>query len=97
MSGERYALDRVLWEVCRGGEALEQFRAAPTEYLAGRGLPEPLRQALIAVDVRTIFLAGAHPFLLYNFALRLEGGFSLPFVGRYLEQLEGLHTGDLVT
>ncbi|SHN15249.1 hypothetical protein [Cryptosporangium aurantiacum] len=97
MSGERYALNRVLWEVCRGGEALERFRATPPAYLAGRALSPSLREALIAVDIRTLFLAGAHPFLLYNFALRLEGGFSLPFVGRYLAQLEGLQTSDLVT
>ncbi len=93
----RYATNRVLWEVAADGDLAQQLQSEPQAALAGRDLTEEERTALAKADVRALFLLGVHPFLLYNFALRLNGGFSLPFMQAYLEQLKGLELGDLET
>ncbi|MFJ4840642.1 hypothetical protein [Streptomyces sp. NPDC088746] len=93
----RYETDKVLWNVYCDPGAAAAFTADPAGFLAGRDLLEGERDALVTRDVRALIVAGAHPFLVYNFALRLAGGFSMPFVMDYVAKLRGLTTGDYTT
>lgn len=92
-----YATSRVLWEVARDGSLAELLRTDPAAVLDSRDLESKERKALAAGDIRALFELGAHPFLLYHFALRLAGGWSLPFMQDYLGKLQGLSVGDLET
>lgn len=93
----RYTTSRVMWEITRDRELADSFHADPEAVLDGRDLTDVERKALAANDIRALFELGIHPFVLYHFALRLAGGFSMPFVQRYLGQLQGLTVGDLET
>ncbi|WP_306316610.1 MULTISPECIES: hypothetical protein [unclassified Streptomyces] len=93
----RFATSHVMWEITRDRGLAERFTADPDAVLAGRDLTEAERTALAAADLRALFQAGVHPFVLYHFALRLAGGFSMPFMERYLGQLRGLTVGSLDT
>ena len=92
-----YATSRVMWEITRDRELAERFRADPAAVLDGRELDDPERKALAAHDLRALFELGVHPFVLYHFALRLAGGWSMPFMQDYLAQLQGLPVGNLET
>ncbi|MYQ30437.1 hypothetical protein [Streptomyces sp. SID4956] len=93
----RYETDKVLWEICRDQAVADAFTLAPHAFLASRALEPPERDALAERDVRALVGGGAHPFLVYNFALRLEGRFSIPFAVRYVSALQGVETGDITT
>ncbi|MEV7389214.1 hypothetical protein [Streptomyces sp. NPDC091215] len=93
----RYATSHLMWEVTRDGELAERFRTDPDAVLDGRELTEQERTALAEADVRALFEFGIHPFVLYHFALRLAGSFSMPFVQQYIGRLQGLTIGDLET
>lgn len=93
----RYATSRVMWEVTRDRDLAARFQADPAAVLEGRSLDETERAALMAADVRALFELGIHPFVVYHFALRLEGRMSLPFMQNYLAQLKGLTVGNLET
>ena len=93
----KYATNRVLWEVAADPALAQQIQDDPETAFAGRDLSDEERLALRKADVRSLFQIGVHPFLVYNFALRLAGGLSMPLVQSYLAQLEGLELGDLET
>lgn len=93
----RYETDKVLWDVYRDAAIARDFTADPHAFLDGRDLTAGERAALAARDVRALMAGGAHPFLVYNFALRLEGAFSIPFVVAYVRRLDGLTLGDITT
>ncbi|NAZ81521.1 hypothetical protein GTR02_06785 [Kineococcus sp. R8] len=93
----KYTLNRVLWEGAAKPELARGIVEDPDTALATRDLSDAERAALGAADVRALFEMGVHPFLLYNFALRLAGRFSMEFVHEYLAQLEGLELRDLRT
>ncbi len=93
----RYTTSRVMWEITRERQLADRFRAHPTAVLDGCDLTDEERKALAANDIRALFELGIHPFILYHFALRLAGGFSMPFIQQYLGQLQGLTVGDLET
>ncbi|GGM94808.1 hypothetical protein GCM10011609_35330 [Lentzea pudingi] len=93
----RYEVDKALWDVYRDASAAKQYRRDPVGFLAPRDLSDEEREALAARDVRRLVALGSHPFLTYNFALRLAGGFSMPFVQDYVGQLQGLVVGDITT
>lgn len=93
----KYATNRVLWEVAADRDLAQRLQDDPAAALAGRDLTDQERDALAGADVRSLFQLGVHPFLLYNFALRLNGGFSMEWMASYLEQLKGLEVGDLET
>lgn len=93
----RYATNRVLWEVAADGDLAKRLKDVPEDALADRDLTDEERGALARADIRALFQLGVHPFLLYNFALRLNGGFSMEGVASYLEQLKGLEVGDVET
>jgi Aromatic-ring-opening dioxygenase LigAB, LigA subunit len=92
-----YATSRVMWEITRDRELADRFRADPAAVLDGRDLDDAERKALTAHDLRGLFELGVHPFVLYHFALRLAGGWSLPFMQDYLAQLKGLTVENLET
>jgi hypothetical protein len=93
----RYATNRVLWEVAADRDLAQRLQDDPGAALAGRDLTDRERDALAGADVRSLFQLGVHPFLLYNFALRLNGGFSMEWMASYVEQLKGLEVGDIET
>jgi hypothetical protein len=93
----RYATSHLMWEVTRDRDLAERFRTDPGAVLDGRDLTDEERAALAGTDMRALFQLGIHPFVLYHFALRLAGGFSMPFVQQYLGALEGLTLGELET
>jgi hypothetical protein len=90
-------MHRALWEVHRHPERAAEFAADPDGYLAGFDLTDEQRRALRERDLRAIFLLRAHPFLLYSFALRLGGGFSLELTARYLDRIGDLDLQDIET
>lgn len=93
----RYATNRMLWETAADPELARILQTDPDAALAGRDLTDEESSALAKADIRALFELGVHPFLLYNFALRLAGGFSMPFVESYVARLEGLPLHDIQT
>jgi serine/threonine protein kinase HipA of HipAB toxin-antitoxin module len=93
----RYGIDSALWGVYTSAENARLLLSDPASYLARFPLSDTERDALAGQDYRALLQAGAHPFLMYKMALRINGGFSLPFVMDYVGQLEGLELGDIVT
>jgi protocatechuate 4,5-dioxygenase alpha chain len=86
-----------MWEITRDRELADRFQADPATVLDGRDLDDDERAALADHDLRALFERGIHPFILYHFALRLAGGWSVPFMQDYLTRLKGLTVGDLET
>ena len=93
----RYALDKVLWTYAREPQFKAAFDADPTATIDGRELSDAERDALTARDARAIFALGAHPFLLYSFAIAANGGWSFDLMKDYVAKLEGLALGDIET
>jgi hypothetical protein len=85
----RYATNRVLWEVAADRDLAQRLQDDAAAALAGRDLTDRERDALAGADVRCLFQLGVHPFLLYNFALRLNEGFSMEWMASYVERLKG--------
>ena len=97
-----YATSRVMWEITRDRDLADRFRADPAAVLddwvrQGGDLDDEERTVLAAQDLRALFERGVHPFVLYHFALRMAGGWSMPFMEGYLARLKGLTTGNLET
>lgn len=93
----RYALDKVLWTYGRDPTYRGAFDADPATTIAASELDDAERAALAARDLRAIFSLGAHPFLVYSFAIQLNGGWSFQFMLDYVETLKGLELGDIET
>lgn len=93
----RYALDKVLWNYARDPEFKARFDADPASAIDGLELSGTERAALASRDVRSIFQLGAHPFLLYSFAIASDGGWSMDMMKDYVARLQGLKLGDIET
>lgn len=93
----RYALDKVLWDYAREPGFRAAFDADPAAATAGRELSQAEAAALAARDIRAVFSLGAHPFLVYSFAIAMNGGWSFPFMLDYVAKLDGLVPGDIET
>lgn len=86
----RYAVNKVLWEVARDDVKAAAYIEAPEQFLAGHSLtPEEHRQ-LLERDFGSMFAAGAHPFLLFTFRIKLSGGFSFPMMAEHVRALSGI-------
>ena len=86
----RYAVNKVLWEVARDDEKAAAYQGEPELFLADRSLtPEEHRQ-LLERDFSAMFAAGAHPFLLFTFRIKLAGGFSFPMMMEHVKALSGI-------
>lgn len=86
----RYAVNKALWQVARDEAAAAAFRESPEAFLAGRPLTEEEHRRLLTRDVGGMFAAGAHPFLLWTFALKLAGGWSPAMMAGYVGALAGI-------
>lgn len=90
-------VDSALWGVYTTQENANRLRTDPDAYLAQFDLTEEESHAIAAQDFAFLLDAGAHPFLMYKMALRLEGRFSIEFLERYLGPLRGHELRDIVT
>lgn len=93
----RYALDKVLWTYAREPGFKVLFDADPRAAVSGLELDAAEVAALAARDHRAIFQCGAHPFLLYSFAIAANGGWSVELMKDYVARLDGLAPGDIET
>jgi Aromatic-ring-opening dioxygenase LigAB, LigA subunit len=59
-----YQVNRILYRIEMEQAFQDKVRANPAEVVAGADLSDTERTALINGDVGTLFLMGAHPFLL---------------------------------
>lgn len=83
----RYAVNKVLWQVARDEAHAAAYHADPQAFLAGRPLTDEERRQLVKRDARALFAAGAHPFLLYTFTIKVSGGWSFPLMGDYVRAI----------
>ena len=83
----RYAVNKMLWEVARDDARAATYRESPEAFLAGRPLTAEEHRQLLDLDYAALFAAGAHPFLLYTFRLKISGGFSFPMMVDYVKAL----------
>ncbi len=83
----KYELDRALWLAIR----------RKSEPLDDRDLTEEERRAFEECDVRSLYVLGAIPFLVYQYQLTKAGGASLEVIGQYVEKLRGLEPVDTTT
>lgn len=83
----RYAVNKVLWQVARNDASAKAYLAAPEAFLDGRALTAIEREQLLTRDFAGMFAAGAHPFLLYTFTIKVSGGWSFPLMAKYVQSL----------
>jgi hypothetical protein len=92
-----FALDSALWGIYTAAENADLMRKDPVAYAARFALTPAESSAFLRRDYGALLDLGAHPFLMYKMALRLEGGFSIDFLERYLAPLQGHELQDIVT
>ena len=86
----RYAVNKVLWEVARDDALAASYTADPATFLTGRSLTQEEHRQLMERDFAGMFAAGAHPFLLFTFRIKLAGGFSYPMMIEHVGALAGI-------
>ncbi len=92
-----HGLNTALWGVYTSRANAEDLRDQPHEYVARFELTAEEAAAIAGQDYAALLELGAHPFLMYKTALRLEGQFSIEFLKRYLGPLQGHQLRDIVT
>lgn len=93
----RYAMNKALWTYAHDADFRGGVNGAPQATLAPFELSDAERAAIGAKDIRRLFALGAHPFLVYSFAIEAIGPWSFPFMERYCDLLKGLELGDIET
>lgn len=93
----KYGMDKALWHIHRDLMAYEAYKSDAAAFASAYDLTPDEREALISGDIRALFACGAHPFLVYSYAIRMEGSWSFPFMQRYVAKLEGLNLVDIET
>ena len=83
----RYAVNKVLWQVARDDAMAAVYKETPEKFLADRGLTEVEYQQLLNRDFAAMFAAGAHPFLLFTFRIKISGGWSYPMMVEHVRVL----------
>lgn len=83
----RYAVNKVLWEVARDDAKAAQYMESPEQFLADRPLTAEEHRQLLERDFGAMFAAGAHPFLLFTFRIKISGGFSFPMMAEHVRVL----------
>ena len=86
----RYAVNKVLWEVARDDALAARYTADPAAFLTGRSLTQEEHRQLMERDFAGMFAAGAHPFLLFTFRIKLNGGFSFPMMIEHVNALANI-------
>jgi phytoene dehydrogenase-like protein len=83
----RYAVNKALWQVARDDASATEYKEAPAKFLANRGLTDEEHRQLLARDFPGMFAAGAHPFLLFTFRIKVSGGWSYPMMVEHVKAL----------
>ena len=83
----RYAVNKVLWQVARDDEMAAVYKETPENFLADRGLTDEEHRQLLERDFAALFAAGAHPFLLFTFRIKISGGWSYPMMVEHVKAL----------
>ena len=83
----RYAVNKVLWQVARDDAMAAVYKETPQTFLADRGLTDEEHRQLLDRDFPAMFAAGAHPFLLFTFRIKMSGGWSYPMMVEHVRQL----------
>lgn len=86
----RYAVNKVLWQVARDDAVAASYMASPDTFMTGRPLTETEHRQLVDRDYAGLFAAGAHPFLLYTFKIKVSGGWSFPLMTDYVQSIAGI-------
>ena len=86
----RYAVNKALWEVGRDDVKAAIYIEIPEAFLADFSLTQEEHRQLLERDFAAMFAAGAHPFLLYTFRIKLNGGFSFPMMTEHVKALAGI-------
>lgn len=86
----RYAVNKALWQVGRDDDLAAAYTANPEQFLAGRSLTAEEHRQLVDRDYAAMFAAGAHPFLLYTFRLKVSGGWSFPMMIDHVKALSAI-------
>jgi Aromatic-ring-opening dioxygenase LigAB, LigA subunit len=86
----RYAVNKVLWEVARDDAKAADYMESPELFLADRSLTDEEHRQLLERDFAAMFAAGAHPFLLFTFRIKMSGGFSFPMMIEHVRALAGI-------
>ncbi len=86
----RYAVNKALWQVARDEAHAASYIASPDAFLAGRSLTAEEHRQLVERDFAALFAAGAHPFLLYTFKIKVAGGWSFPLMAEYVKSIGGI-------
>ena len=83
----RYAVNKVLWQVARDDQMAAVYKETPENFLADRGLTAEEHRQLLERDFAAMFAAGAHPFLLFTFRIKISGGWSYPMMVEHVKAL----------
>lgn len=83
----RYAVNKVLWQVGRDDGMAANYIEAPEKFLADRGLTDVEHRQLLERDFPGMFAAGAHPFLLYTFRIKVSGGWNYAMMVEHVKVL----------
>jgi Aromatic-ring-opening dioxygenase LigAB, LigA subunit len=86
----RYAVNKVLWQVARDDTMAAVYKEAPEAFLVDRGLTGEEHRQLLERDFAALFAAGAHPFLLFTFRIKLSGGWSYPLMVEHVQALSAV-------
>ena len=93
----RYEVDKVLRQVVLDDAALQAHREDPVAFLQGRELTDAESDAIAGLDYRTLYSAGAHPFLLNGFVMRASSGERRTVLTEYLAGIKPLGYPDFST
>lgn len=93
----KYAVNKILWQVAKEPGFGECFFEDPEQTIKDYELNDVERSSIISTDLRNIFQLGAHPFLLYSFAIAKNKGWSVQFMSEYVKELKGLGLGNIET
>ena len=80
----RYGVNKALWTVARDDAQAAIYMETPEQFLTGLSLTETERTQLLERDFGGMFAAGAHPFLLFTFRIKISGGFSFPMMTEHV-------------
>ena len=86
----RYAVNKVLWTVARDDAKAAAYMASPDAFLADFALTAEERRQLLERDFGAMFAAGAHPFLLFTFRIKVSGGWSYPMMVEHVRVLSAI-------
>ena len=98
----RYQVNKAMRQIALHPDDLQEFVADPAQYLGRFELNHDERGWLTAIDYRSLFLMGAHPFLLNSFAMAVarasgEGTDGRELQRRFKSTIAGLDNVDTTT